>query len=57
MPEESREYMEKLDRALDDNDIECAKGIVDQVKNSYGEESAFYKELYQNLILNSWIEG
>lgn len=57
MPEESKEYLEKLERALDDNDIEHAKDIVDQVKNRYGEESAFYNELYQNLILNSLVEG
>lgn len=56
MPEISKKYRDDLDAALDQGDLNTAKTIVDRAKEEYGEESVFYKELYQTYIINTWVE-
>ncbi len=56
MPEQSRKYIDDVDEALSDNDLDKAEKLIDQVKQEYGEESIFYKELYQFYQLNSLLE-
>ena len=46
-PEVSRKYSEALDEAIDKENLVEAGNIIKKAKDEFGEESAFYKELYQ----------
>ena len=54
MPMKSKEYLDELEKALDNADTDSAKKIIDRAKEEYGLKSAFYQELYQTYKLNSW---
>ncbi len=55
MPEASRQVLSKLETALDANDLQSAKAIVDEAQKTYGEGSAFYQEVKQYYDINSLV--
>ncbi|SFP39560.1 Predicted ATP-binding protein involved in virulence [Butyrivibrio proteoclasticus] len=56
MPMEAKKQLDELDRALDEADDNRARAILEKALSEYGENSAFYNELYQMYKLNSWMD-
>lgn len=57
MPVEAKMQLDALEKALDNADDERARSILAKARDEYGEDSAFYAELYQTYNLNSWMDN
>ena len=57
VPKELAECMERLERAMDEEDFALADKEVSDAKAKYGEDSSVYKELKTYLDINRWVES
>ncbi len=56
VPKVTALYMERLEKALDEDNLAEADMIVSQAMKEFGEESPAYKELKNYLEINRWVE-
>ncbi len=56
-PKLTSEYMDRLEKALDDGDITAANTVVSDAMNEFGMDSPVYHELRDYLDINQWVEN
>lgn len=55
MPQEVKEWRQKIEQALDENDLQRAEGIVKAAADKLGEDSSTVKRMRDFLEVNRWI--